>query len=85
MNSQKIINYSLIGIIIILFFAPLPVPVENQEGAKDKDNYIYGGIYWTSIFEQVSFNNYIPLGLLIIPFIFIFINNNKKREDNPKE
>ena len=77
MNKQKIINISLLGIILILFFVPLPVPVENMEGARDPDNYIHGGIYWTSISEQVSFNNYIPLSLLFLPCLCFFINNKR--------
>lgn len=76
---NKIFLYSMIGIVIILFFVPLPVPVENQDGARDKDNFIYGGLYWTSIFEQAQFENYIPLSILLIPLIFVFI---KKEEDS---
>lgn len=76
---NKLFVYSIIGIMLILLFVPLPVPVENIDGAKDKDNFIYGGLYWTSVYEQAQFENYIPLGLLLIPLIFVFL---KKEEDS---
>ena len=74
MNKHQIINLGLLGIILILFFVPLPVPVENREGIQNKDIFIYGGLYWTSIYEQVSFGNYIPLSLLFLPCLG-FISN----------
>ena len=77
-KMNKLINFSLLGIIIILLFVPLPVPVENMEGARDKDNFIYGGIYWTSIKEQISFGNYVPLSLLFIPCLGLFISNKRR-------
>ena len=71
----------LILLMIGLFFLPLPIPVEDREGAQDKDKFIYGGIYWTSIYEQVIFENYIPLSLFL-PFISIgvLVHCRRRRE-----
>lgn len=75
----KKINFALFGILLTLLFVPLPIPVENIEGAKNQDEFIYGGIYWTSIPEQISFGNYVPLSLLLIPFLG-FVGNNYWRK-----
>ncbi len=77
------INLIFLGIILVLLFTPLPIPVENVEGAKDKDNYIHGGFYWTSIYEQVGFRNYIPLSIFLIPIIlrFAFFRNKDRLKE----
>ena len=80
MESKKIINLCLLGIILILLFVSLPVPVENMEGARDKDNYIHGGFYWTSISEQASYGNLIPLSLLLIPGLGLIGNNYRRKK-----
>ena len=41
------------------FFKVIPIPVENEEGGKNPDQYIYGGIYWTSGLYQLSVYNFV--------------------------
>jgi hypothetical protein len=53
------IKYVLYGIVTILlittfFFKTIPVPVENMEGSIDKNNFIYGGLFWTSALYQLQ-------------------------------
>lgn len=46
----------LISLILVttFFIKIIPVPVESPEGGLDKENFIYGGIYWTSGLYELS-------------------------------
>jgi len=66
----------LFGIIAFLFlttffFNTIAVPVENIEGVENPDEFIYGGIYWTSGLYQLNVGNY--LGVLAYFGIFIVL------------
>jgi hypothetical protein len=57
--------------LITFFFSTIPVPVENIEGIKNQEEFIYGGIYWTSGLYQLTVGNY--LGFLAYFGIFIVL------------
>ena len=42
----------------VFFFKVIPVPVENIEGIKNKNKFISGGFYWTSLYQELYLNNY---------------------------
>ena len=81
--KEKTINYILLGLLMgTFFFNIIPIPTENQQGVcvQPTDNYnpdafcqpqkwIYGGIYFTSISEQMRFENY-PF---LVPFLSLFV------------
>ncbi len=81
MFTRNKIYLILMLLMIGLFFMPLPIPVENIEGANNPNQYIHGGLYWTSISKQIQLQNYIPLSLFI-PFIFIgaILNNSQRKK-----
>lgn len=66
--------YLLVVFLLFLtfFFDALPVPVEGLEGSKNTEEFIYGGIYWTSGLDQFKLGNYFgSLGLISIFLIFL--------------
>lgn len=58
--SKKTIIYLVIGLFFLstFFLKIIPVPVENIDGALDKDKFIYGGTYWTSGMYEVGVDNH---------------------------
>jgi hypothetical protein len=68
MKTKNILFLLLAFLLVVTFFFKIiPIPLENMEGAKNADKFIYGGIYWTSMLEQLSLGNYLAL----LPFIGI--------------
>lgn len=65
--KTKSIFLFVLGILFvsIFFFKIIPIPVHNLEGG-------FGGFIFTSILEQISLNNFIPLGTVIPSFGLIF-------------
>ncbi len=53
----------LVLISTLFFFKIVPVPVENSLGINNKEDFVYGGIYWTSQLEQTLLGNYKSLEL----------------------
>jgi hypothetical protein len=75
MKKQNIF-YLIIGLLLVatFFFQIIPIPVENIEGLSS-DKFIYGGMYYTSILNELSVNNYLgSLSMLSIFAMFIFLN-----------
>ena len=70
-------KYILFGCLALLlvttfFFKIIPIPVENQDGAKNPDQYIYGGIYWTSGLYQLSVYNFVGTCAYCLFFVTLF-------------
>ena len=68
----------------IFFFKIIPIPVENIEGDKNPDKFIFGGFYYTSVLYEIQVGNaFAPLGFSPLLF-FVFVNNyllkNKKKK-----
>ncbi len=63
--------YLLVAVlfIMIFFFDVIAVPVENIQGAGNQNEFIYGGIYWTSLSYELSVGDY--LGALGITSMFL--------------
>lgn len=86
MKNKKLLiwNLIIIGILLLTFFLKtIPVPVENIEGAKDPNNFVYGGIYWTSGLYQMSVGNLLGIVSFFVIFgasFFMNIYFNKKNE-----
>jgi len=81
MNKLNKIFLICMGVLFlsIFFFKLIPVPVENIEGAGNPDKFIYGGLYWTSLYYETSVKNYIPL--VFTPIIFGCLFLIKKQFD----
>ena len=77
MNKKKIINYSLIGLFLLVFlFQIIPIPVENVLGSQIPEEYIFGGFYYTSILYQLDVGNYFGSGLISSIFLVLFGTNH---------
>lgn len=69
-NKNKLIIYGLILLVFIssFLFKIIPIPVENMVGANS-ENFIYGGLYFTSGLENLELGNYTSFGLYLSMFI----------------
>ena len=78
---MKVNKYHLINIILLcllittFFFHTIAVPVENIEGAKDTEHFIFGGFYWTSVLYQLDVGNYFGSFLYGLIFLVLFSEN----------
>jgi len=83
---KLILNIIIISLfIIVFFFKIIPIPVENAEGIKNTDKFIFGGFYYTSILYQIEVNNIFSVLCFTLIFSTLFITNNylfKKEVDN---
>ena len=91
LNFRLIINIVIIVLFIsIFFFKIIPIPVENVEGDKNPDKFIFGGFYYTSVLYEIQVGNaFAPLGfnpLLFFAFInnYLFKNKREKWRDENK-
>lgn len=73
MKTKTILYFLIISLLVsTFFFSFIPSPVENIRGIENPNNYVYGGVYWTSGLYQLSVGNY--LGVLAYLGIFITLS-----------
>jgi hypothetical protein len=71
MKFKNIIHILLLVLIVTtFFFKVIPVPLESIDGYTDKEHFIYGGMYYTSILNELSLGNNVSL---ILPLICLAI------------
>ena len=76
MKTQNII-FIVIAIVFLMtfFFKTIPIPVENIEGIKDTDNFIFGGFYFTSLLYELNVGNYLSVYYLCFAFSVLTLGN----------
>ena len=69
--KMKTVWYVTIAVLFLIgfFFNVIGSLVETTEGAKDDEQFIYGGTYWTSALYQLTVGNY----LAVLAYFTIFI------------
>ena len=75
--KTKSIIFIVIAFLLVLsfFFKIIPIPVENIEGSKNPDEFIFGGFYWTSILHQLTLGNFLGAGCMFLIFISLSAGN----------
>lgn len=76
--KTKNILYLVIGLLLVgaFFFKIIPIPIESVDGYLDKEHFIYGGMYYTSILNELNVGNYAgSLSFLSLFGVLIFTNN----------
>ena len=60
----------MVGILFIttFFFNTIPIPVSKM-GTQHLDNFVYGGMYWTSGLYELGVKNYVS----ILSYLSIFL------------
>lgn len=82
MEIRKLINILLIILLVSCFlFEIIPLPVQNVEGTKNIDEYIFGGFYWTSLSYELGVENYEGTSLFVFSFLPLFYLNNILRKE----
>ena len=89
MLKKQYINYFLVFLLITTFiFQIIPIPVENIEGSNNPNKFIFSGFYWTSMYDQLIFENYFGMANFYFIFLVCFILNqslNKGKRDGGKD
>jgi hypothetical protein len=83
MNLKNILFISL-GLLLVttFFFKVIPIPLETIDGNLDTTHFEYGGMYYTSILNELNIHNYLGSLSFLVLFGFMFILNYFMVEDN---
>lgn len=70
----------------IWLFKIIPVPIESAAGNLDTSRFILGGFYFTSLSFEASVGDYLGVGALTVPFIFLglVLDPREKKKSLPK-
>ena len=70
MENKKILLIFLTLILVTtFFFKTIPIPVESIDGNINQEEFVYGGMYWTSGLYELGVKNYVG----VVSYFLIFI------------